>query len=207
MQQVITAIVAVFAVACSSAAPGPTGPSATQMPIPTQAQTVLPATLPPAQTAPPATVPLPTPTGAGQPTPAAATAAPAGSTAFHLVVTDGPRAGTYDVSSSGPADCSYVANLQRWNASYLGPAPLNFISVSLDEDLPTLLFTFDRDSPNSVSFRSIGEVTYEVDDRGDNATLSVVSDENEGDFADGSPSVTTGPVELTVECGAPFRYE
>ena len=114
--------------------------------------------------------------------------------------------GSYDVSSSGPTDCAYVSNLERWNATFLGPPPLNFISASLEEDLPTLLVTFDRDSPDAVSFRSIGEVTYEVDDRGESATLSVLSEENEADFGNGSPSVTSGRVELTVECGAPYRY-
>jgi hypothetical protein len=133
---------------------------------------------------------------------------PAGdaTTTFTLVLADGPKMGTWEVTYSGEvAGCSYLPNLDRWNATWLGPPPLTFIDVTGDDD-PYFLFAFDSEAPNATRFRPIGEVTFEVDDRGDTATLSFVSEENEADFDDGSPSVETGPAELTVECGSIFRY-
>ena len=131
---------------------------------------------------------------------------PVGATAlFHLVIDDGPRAGTYDVSSFGPADCGYLPNLDRWTAVFLGAPPLTFIQASLDDDLPGLLVSFDRNLPTFTSILPEGDVTYEIDDRGQTATLTVVSEENKADFADFS-SVDFGAMELTVECLSVFRY-
>ncbi len=195
--------VSLLALACSSGAPVAT-PTAATAPTPSAATTLAPATptTAPAVTAAPATdVPVATPTVA------AATAAPANATDFHLVVDEGPMAGTYDVTSIGPADCSYVADLDKWNVTYLGPPPLTFVSGGLSEDLPSLLFTFNSDTPEAVYYRALEDVTYDVDDTGTSATITVHADALEIDFADGSPSLNVNGADLTVECSAPFRYE
>jgi hypothetical protein len=122
-------------------------------------------------------------------------------------MTDGPRVGTWDVTYSGEvAGCTYLPDLDRWISLWLGPPPLNFIDVTGDDD-PYFLVTFDRDLPTETGFRPLGEVTFDVDDRGDTATLTFVSEENEADFDDGSPSETFGPIEVTIECGSIFRSQ
>jgi hypothetical protein len=126
-----------------------------------------------------------------------------------LVLDDGPKMGTWDVSTTGVVPgCQNDAARESWTTTYLGPPPLDFIDASAASDRdPYFLFSFDSDSPNAVRFRPTGDVTFDVGDSGDSATLTWVSAENEADFDDGSPSVTTGPAELTVECGAVYRYE
>lgn len=116
-------------------------------------------------------------------------------------------AGTYDVTSLGPADCSYVAELDKWNLTYLGPAPLTFISGGLSEDFPTLMFTFNSGTPEAVYYRALEDVTYDVTDTGTTATITVTADALEVDFDDGSPSMNVNGADLTAECSAPFRYE
>lgn len=196
----IAASIAALMVACATGAPVST-PDRGTAPVQTPAQIVTPVV-----TSAPATGALATATAALLQTPATVSLPPAGTTTFHLEITGGPKAGTYDVASTGPADCAYLPNLNKWTAVFLGPPPLTFIQADTSEDLPSLLVSFDRDLPTFVSIRSIGDVTHQVDDRGQSATLTIASEDNEADFADGSPSQEFGPVELTVECGAPFRY-
>jgi hypothetical protein len=120
-------------------------------------------------------------------------------------MTDGPKVGTWEVTYSGEvAGCSYLPDLDRWIATWLGPPPLSFIDVTGDDD-PYFMFAFDSESPEAIRFVPTGEVTFEADDRGDTATLTFVSETNNADFDDGSPPVNFGPAELTVECGSIFR--
>jgi hypothetical protein len=198
--------------ACGSSAPAATAvasvtPGATSAPVTVGPATFAATTVAPTvaqATAPPPTVIETTP-GPIE-TPPADTPAPANVTTFHLVIADGPKEGTWDATDESPTACNYVAELDKWNVSHLGPAPLSFIDAGLSADLPILLVSFDSQSPNAVRIRSIGDVTYEVDDRGDTATIDLVSEENEADFDDGSPSEEFGEMALTVECAAPFRY-
>lgn len=116
--------------------------------------------------------------------------------------------GTWEVSTTGVSVCGYVPDRESWTATYLGPPPLDFIDASAANDRdPYFLFAFDKESAEAARFRPTGDVTFNVDDRGDAATLTWISEENEVDFDDGSPSVNTGRAELTVECGAVFRYD
>jgi hypothetical protein len=188
------------AAACSPAAPQSSVVSAPGItPSAGPVVTSLPSAVPVEPTPSPASA---TPDG---PTLAPPTTAAGAITTFTLVMEDGPKAGTWAVTYSGEvAGCRYLPDLDRWIATWLGPPPLTFIDVSGDDD-PYFLFAFDGDSPDATRFRPMGDVTFEVDDRGETATLSFVSEENEADFDDGSPSVTTGPAELTIECGSIFR--
>ena len=188
---------------CSSGAPAAT-PTATLAPQPSAVAT--PAPLPTATTQAPTSAPA-TPTTVPTPTAFVVTPAPVGGTSFHLVVDEGPMAGTYDVTALGPADCSYVTELDKWNLTYLGPPPLTFVSAGLDADFPTLMFTFNSDTPEAVYYRALEDVTYEVDDTGTTATITVTADAMEIDFEDGSTSMNVNGAELTAECSAPFRYE
>jgi hypothetical protein len=120
---------------------------------------------------------------------------------------DGPRAGTYDVSSEHPTACAYVSDLDKWTISYVGLPPLSFIDGGLAEDFSTLLITFDSQMPDATYFTSPEDLTYEVVDTGTTATISIDVPAMDVRYENGSPSEQTGHVELTVECGAPFRYE
>jgi hypothetical protein len=120
---------------------------------------------------------------------------------------DGPKMGSWEVTYSGevPA-CGYLPDLDRWISTWLGPPPLSFVDAHGDPSDAYFLITFDSDTPTATRFRPMESVTFEVDDRGDTATLTFVSETNEADFEDGSPSVETGRTEVTVECGSVFRY-
>jgi hypothetical protein len=202
---IVVGATAVLVAACGSAAPAASTSATIAPAAPTAAVTTAPA-IP--SVAPP-TAPPPTiieQTLAPTEPPPADTPAPNNATTFHLVIADGPKEGTWDVSNEHPTACSYVAELDKWNVSHLGPPPLTFIDAGLSEDLPILLVSFDSEDPSAVRIRSIGDVTYDVDDRGDTATIEIISEENEADFDDGSPSEEFGEMTLTVECAAPFRY-
>lgn len=199
--------------ACSGGAPAasvsaPTGttpsarPSAAATPAdatsaPPSAATAQPPTAPPAAATPAPTTPPATPA--------------AGATTFTLVLADGPREGTWEMSQPGGAvpTCQYLPDLERWVATWLGPPPVSFIDVRGESDDPSLLFTFS-DEPEELSFLPSGDVTFEADDRGDTATLKWVSETNDGDFRDELNNVTSsveiGQAELTIECGSIFRY-
>ncbi len=121
-------------------------------------------------------------------------------------MTDGPKVGTWLVTYQGEvAGCTYLPDVDRWIATWLGPPPLTFVSARGEPNDAYFLVAFDGDSPTAARFRPLGDVTFELDDRGDTATLTLVSEENEVDFNDGSPSETIGPIELTIECGSIFR--
>ena len=119
----------------------------------------------------------------------------------------GPRAGTWDVSSDHPTSCSYVGDLDKWNISYLGLPPLSFIDGGFTEDSPTLLVTFDSNTPDAIYFSSLENSTYDVADTGTTATISIDAPAMGVRFENGSPSEQTGQVKLIVQCAAPYRYE
>ncbi|HUG47580.1 MAG TPA: hypothetical protein VMP67_04140 [Candidatus Limnocylindria bacterium] len=107
--------------------------------------------------------------------------------------------------------CKYFPDRDAWLATHLGQPPLSFIDAATGSDRePSFMFNFS-DGPDELSVRSSGEVTFEADDRGETATLTWVSETNQGGYFD-SQGVRTGDVEmgsaeLTVECGSIFRYE
>src|SRR6187401_2934324 len=95
------------------------------------------------------TGPASTPGGNQNPSGAATPAAPAGgtggATTFHMVVADGPKAGTYDISTTDPGACA-VADAGYFVTSYLetrNPG-LDYISATLHPGNKTgLVFSFD----------------------------------------------------------------
>jgi hypothetical protein len=127
-----------------------------------------------------------------------------------MVMDDGPRAGTTEVSlpPATVAACRYLPDLERWIATYFGTDPVTFIDVIGDQEFPHYLMTF-TDQANELSFRPTGSVTFEADDRGDTATLVWVSETNKGTTFDSVGnklgSVDVGRAELTIECGSIFR--
>ena len=158
------------------------------------------------------------------PTPSAALATPnaptlppataaVGATTFTLVLADGPREGTWEVANPGGevAGCQYLPDLDRWIATWLGTPPLTFIDVRGDTEDPFLMFTFsEEDESEKLSFLPSGDVTFEVDDRGETATLTWVSESNDGNYRDAAGNSTgeaeMGQAELTIECGSIFRH-
>jgi hypothetical protein len=144
--------------------------------------------------------------------PASATPA-AGGTTWTLVLADGPREGTWEVSAPGGevAACQYLPDLDRWLATWLGVPPLTFIDVRGESEDPFMMFTFsEEDESEELGVLPSGEVTFEVDDRGETATLTWVSETNDGRFRDATGNTTgevsMGEATLTVECGSIFRY-
>jgi hypothetical protein len=153
----------------------------------------------------------PTPAGNQNPPGAATPAGPAGgaggATNFHMVVADGPKAGTYDISTTDPGACS-VADVGYFVASYLetGNPGLDYISATLHPGNRTgLVFSFDSETDAKVNFVGTGTVTVNVDDRGQTATMRVTSDENVGSQDVEPLTVDGGQVDLTVECASVLR--
>jgi hypothetical protein len=174
----------VAAMACSTAAPGAS--TAT----PTLAANTA---APPAgnQTQVPGTIPAPV----------------SGQTTFHMVIAEGPKAGTYDISTSAPGACS-VADEGYFVASYLetDKPGLDYISATLHPGPITgLVFAFDAETDSKVNFVGVGTVTVDLDDRGSTATMRVVSDMNHGTQEAEPTTVQAGRVELTVECASVLR--
>jgi hypothetical protein len=133
--------------------------------------------------------------------------APGGATTFHMVISDGPKAGTYDVSTTNPLACS-VADVGYFGASYLETANpgLDYIDASLHPGNVTgLTYFFDAETETKIQFVGDGTVTVEVDDRGSTATMRVVSESNIGTQADAPTVIHTGRTELTVECASVLR--
>jgi hypothetical protein len=82
---------------------------------------------------------------------------------------------------------------------------LDYVSATLHPGNQTgLVYSFDAETPDKMNFVGTGQVTVTVDDRGQTATMHVVSDKNVGRKGD-DPDVTTGKVDLTVECAAVLR--
>jgi hypothetical protein len=141
-----------------------------------------------------------TPPGGGPPV-------AAGATTFHMVLSDGPKAGTYDLSTTDPGACS-VADVGYFGASYLTTSTpgLDYISATLHPgNLTGLSYAFDADTDAKVLFTGTGTVTVNVDDRGATATMTVVSEKNFASADNPPTSTETGRAELTVQCGSVLR--
>ena len=139
------------------------------------------------------------PTGANPP-------AAGGTTTFHLVVSDGPKAGAYDLTSTDPGACR-VAGEGYFIASYmLTTQPgLDYIEGNKHPTVTGLKYGFDvEDTANKLIFVGDGEVTINVEDRGSTATMTVISDSNIATQPDGTV-LDTGRAELTVECASVQR--
>jgi hypothetical protein len=143
---------------------------------------------------------------------AAPPSTPAGSgTTFTLVLADGPRAGTYEVTDTGQLPlCQNDPDREAWTATWLGPPPLSFIDSQAANDRdPRFMFKF-TDEPDELDFSPSGDVTFTADDRGDSATLTWVSETNDGSYFDSQGNKTgsaeMGRAELTIECGSVFRF-
>ena len=112
-------------------------------------------------------------------------------------------------AGGGPA-VSYLPDLDRWIADLLGIPPLTFIDVRGETEDPFLMFTFsDEDESEELSFLPSGDVTFEVDDRGETATLTWVSESNDGNYGrrrQPNRRSREGQAELTIECGSIFRH-
>jgi hypothetical protein len=147
----------------------------------------------------PAGAPANTPGGQVNPPPAG------GATTFHLVISDGPMAGTYDLTSTDPGACT---NLDEgwWGANYddFGGSGLTYIQAASKPTETGLGFAFDTGSDQQLRFVGMEEVTFEIDDQGSTAVFTIGSDTNLGTYQDFT-TVDTGPVELTVQCAAVMR--
>lgn len=136
----------------------------------------------------------------------------AGATTFTLVLADGPKAGTWEVSAPAAAvpTCSYLPDLKRWIATWLGPPPLTFVDTRGETKDPYLMFTFEDNPDSKLTFTPSGDVTFTADDRGDTATLTWVSEKNEGGYFDSTGAktgdATMGQATLAIECGSIYRY-
>jgi hypothetical protein len=122
-----------------------------------------------------------------------------------MVLSDGPKAGTYDVSTSDPASC-HIADVGYFGVSYqnLGGGGLEYIDGNIHANGTTgLTYMFDTETDDKIIFSGDGEVSVDVDDRGTAATVRIVSETNVG-TSDG-PAVNTGRAELTVECASVLR--
>ena len=140
-------------------------------------------------------------------TPAGPVGRAGGATTFHMVVADGPKAGTYDISTTAPGACS-VADVGYFVTSYLDTQNpgLDYISATLHPGNQTgLVFAFDADTDTKVNFVGTGTVTVNVDDRGQTATVRVASDKNVGSQDVEPFTMQGGQVDLTVECASVLR--
>jgi hypothetical protein len=213
LARLLIGVAAVTATACS------TSPGGSAPPVGTPPATVTPTVAATAPATAGATTDAAATPASAAPTeaPPVATTPPAtstvGSTTFTLVLADGPREGTWEVSEPGGAvpNCKYLPDLERWIATWLGTPPLSFIDVRGEGEDPFLLFTFTADDESEeLSFTPSGDVTFEADDRGDTATLTWVSESNDGTYFDSGGNNTgseqIGQAELTIECGSIFRY-
>jgi len=150
--------------------------------------------------------------GGGTQPPAGGNPNPAGggsATTFHVVVSDGPKAGTYDLSTTDPGACTNVDE-GYFTASFLETSDpgLDYISATLHPGNRTgLAYSFDaNDEAKKVNF--VGEpetVTFDLNDQGSTATVHVVSAKNYGSQEASPQSFDTGKVDMTVQCAAVMR--
>jgi hypothetical protein len=121
-------------------------------------------------------------------------------------VSDGPKAGTYDVSTDQEGGCSTAAE-GYFAALYdaFGEAGLTYVAVSLQPAAQGLSYGFDTGSDDQLTFTGMSGVTVEVDDRGSTATITASSESNHGVYTVEGTSVETGRADLTVECASVLR--
>jgi len=145
--------------------------------------------------------------GGGNPSPAGANPNPAvgGTTTFHLVLADGPKAGTYDVSTTEEGACS-TADEGYFSVAYdSSDAGLDYIQVSKQPNASGFLYGFDTLLDSKIVFTGTGAVTINVNDTGTTATVDAVSDENYAAIENPPSSTKTGKAELTVNCPSVLR--
>jgi hypothetical protein len=123
-----------------------------------------------------------------------------------LVVSDGPKAGTYDITSTDPAACS-APDAGYFIASYMNTSQsgLDYIEANKHPTVTGLKYWFDAETPNKVMFVGDGNVTITVDDRGSTATVTAVSESNLGQQGEERTVIDTGRTELTVQCASVLR--
>jgi hypothetical protein len=121
-------------------------------------------------------------------------------------VSDGPKAGTYDISTTDPGAC-HVADEGYFVASYMDTAKpgLDYIEANKHPTVTGLKYWFDAETTNKTTFVGDGTVTITVDDRGSTATLTAVSDSNLGQVGEERTVIDTGRAELTVQCASVQR--
>jgi hypothetical protein len=133
-----------------------------------------------------------------------------GTNAIHIEITDGPDAGTYDLTTSEPCQ-----------AGYLGPSDWAILVYDTGENPDTIELMISATNPDS-NFVSLQLVTDDgmfgtldqmmptapreatVDDRGDTATLTLVT---EVLGASGAGTNVTARISATVECSAIQRLQ
>jgi len=148
----------------------------------------------------------PSPAG-GNPSPAGGNPNPAGggATTFHLVIADGPKAGTYDLTSTDSGACT---NLDEgwWGVNYddFGGTGLTYIQAALKPTETGLGYAFDSGSDQQLRFTGMEDVNFDVQDQGSTAVFTIVSDSNLGTYQD-FKTVDTGRAELTVNCASVLR--
>lgn len=193
--------VGIAGLACTPGVPGPTPTPTTPGTQPTGAAT----TAPPSPSATPATSLAATPTLSLPP------ASPSGTTGttFRVEMADGPMPGTWEAVAPGgfvPA-CSYFPDRDSWTATLLGPPPLSFVDAGAANDRdPYFVVTLNADTPTEIGFTPEGEVTFNVDDRGDTATLTFSAAQGRARLGEGEFE-SLGAIDVSVECDAIFRYE
>lgn len=131
---------------------------------------------------------------------------PGGATTFHLVISDGPKAGTYDVTSTQEGACSNSAD-GYWATLYdaFGESGLTYVAASLQPNARGMGYAFDTGSEDHLNFVGVGDVTFAIDDRGSTATFTIVSESNTGTYHSDFTRVETGHAKLTVECASVLR--
>ena len=193
----LTFSIAAAVAGCTSGSPATPGvPTA---PAPSIATPAAPISTPATPTTPPTV-------NASTPTPAGVASAPPGATTFHVVLSDGPKEGTYDASSTDQLACSYIPELDIWSAEYSGATPLSTIDIDLSEDFPNFSMSFDSGTPDAAYMKPTGPFPYQVDDRGPTATITFNLEEAAMNF-EGERADLIGPVEVTVECASIYRYD
>jgi hypothetical protein len=110
------------------------------------------------------------------------------------------------VTSSDPGACS-TADEGYWATLYdaFGESGLTYVAASMTPQATTAGYAFDTGSEDHLAFVGVGDVTFEVDDRGSSATFTIVSDSNLGTYHSDFTTVETGGAELTVECASVLR--
>ena len=133
----------------------------------------------------------------------------AGSAKFHVVLHDGPFAGTYDLTAD-----ACMAGLQKrgswhatWEAEIDEKGKLSAVLLGIDP-APTfgsgLTMSVSFGEPDSQLMYEVVEPKTNVVDRGNTATLTFKGESRITSYETGMQA-KGGPVEITVECGKIIR--
>jgi hypothetical protein len=135
-------------------------------------------------------------------------AAPAGGgTTFHVVIADGPKAGTYDVSTATRDACAFLD--EGWfTASYLETAKpgLDYVTAGFNPNGQHIQLFFDSETDAKIQFvGDEGKTTVNVDDHGSTATVTAVAQSATGIQEREPRSIPVGRIEVTVQCASVLR--